>query len=148
MDAIGIWFFKAKAFYIEQGFPNNFLHKAEYAYSHQRYPLGVPLAIFIFYQLLGGINEHLVLVAYPVIYCLILFLAYKTLRKHANTTSSLIFVYIYSMLSPLVAAGGRILAGNADIFLVLIEWIIIYILYKSKIKLADCILITILAMIA
>jgi len=148
MDAIGIWFFKAKAFYIEQGFPNNFLHNANYAYSHQRYPLGLPFIIFLFYRLMGGVNDHSFLILYPISYCLILLLVYKIFRRHTNTIYSLIFVYIYSMFSPLIAAGGRILAGNADIFLVLVEWIFIYILYKKKFSIAKCILIMILVMIA
>jgi hypothetical protein len=147
-DAIGIWFLKAKAFYIEGGFPNQFLHDVNYIYSHQQYPLGLPFFLFLIYQLAGGVKENIALAVYPVLYVGIIFLAYKVMRKKVSSTHALIFTYIYSMLSPLIAGGGRILAGNADIFIVLIEWLIIYLLYKKIRLLKDYIFIVFLVIIA
>jgi hypothetical protein len=147
-DAIGIWLLKAKAFYIEGGFPNQFLHNANFSYSHQQYPLGLPFFFFLIYQLVGGVKENIILLIYPFLYIAIVILTYKVMRKKASFTHALVFTYVYSMLSPLVAAGGRILAGNADIFIVFIEWLIIYLLYKKVPLFKNYIFITFLVMIA
>jgi len=147
-DAIGIWLFKAKAFYVEKGFPNQFLHNSNFAYSHQQYPLGLPFLFFLIYQLAGGVRENILLLIYPVLYMAIIILAYRVIRTRATSTYALIFTYIYSMLSPLIASGGRILAGNADIFIVFIEWLIIFIIYKKKQLFRDYLLIVLLIMVA
>jgi hypothetical protein len=144
MDSIGIWFFKAKAFHLEHGFPSQFLHNPEYNYSHQQYPLGLPFFISLFWNF----NEKLILLIYPLTYSVIIFLVYSVLRRKTNGNTSLIFTYIYSMLSPLIAGGGRILAGNADIFLVLIGWLILFTIYKKSLKTWNYLLITILIMLA
>src|SRR5882724_1699672 len=148
IDAIGIWLLKTKAFYLEHGFPNSYLHTSLYAYSHQQYPLGLPFLFFLIYQFLGGIHEKVILLIYPCVYTLILFFVYKVLKRETKSTNALLFTYIYSMLSPFIAGGGRILAGNADIFLVLLEWLIIFILYKRKLRNTYYILIAFLVMLA
>lgn len=148
MDAIGIWFFKAKAFYVAHGFPNTFLHSKLYAYSHQTYPLGLPFLIFLLYEVVGGVHEKIALFFYPFIYLAILVLAYKVIRRGTTSLFAIIFTYVYSMFGPLIASGGRILAGGADIILVLIEWVILYILYKRKLSFKSYIVLTFLIMIA
>lgn len=148
MDAIGIWLFKAKAFYIAHGFPNNFLHNPQYSYSHQEYPVGLPFFMFLVYNLIGGINEKVILMVYPIVYFVILILVYLIIRRATNLILALVFTYIYSMFGPFIAGGGRILAGNADIFLVLIEWLILFLLYKKELTYKKYIIITILIMIA
>ncbi len=52
------------------------------------------------------------------------------------------------MFSPLIASGGRILAGNADIFIVLIEWLMLLIIYKKNFVSRDYLLMVFLVMIA
>lgn len=132
MDAIGIWLFKAKAIYLEQGFPLSFLQTEQYVYSHPRYPLGLPYIFSLLYWIVGGVQEKMILALYPFVYVFILVLVYKTLSLKTNHVISLLGVYIYSSFPVFIALGGRILAGNADIFLVAIEWIIVYLLYKNK----------------
>lgn len=148
MDAIGIWLLKAKAFYIEGGFPNNFLHTEKYAYSHQQYPLALPFIYSLIYKFIGGVNEKVILLIYPITYAIILVLAYKIMRKKTTVVYALLFTYIYSMFSPFIAGGGRILSGGADIFLVLLEWIIISILYKKNRSRGDYLVITCLIIVA
>jgi hypothetical protein len=43
-----------------------------------------------------------------------------------DRTLALLFVYLYSMFSPLLAAAGRKHPGEADIFIVLAGWLIIW----------------------
>ncbi|MCL5970716.1 MAG: hypothetical protein M1450_04420, partial [Patescibacteria group bacterium] len=133
-DAIGIWLLKAKAFYVYGGFPLDFLRNSNYNYSHQQYPLGIPFIFYLFYLFIGGINEKIILLIYPFTYVAILFVAYKVLKSITDDFKALIFTYFYSMFSPLIAQGGRILAGGADIFITLIGWLIAYFILVSKSK--------------
>jgi hypothetical protein len=137
MDAIGIWLLKAKAFYLEEGFPKELLLSPNFSYSHQQYPILLPFLFSLVYKLSAGINEKAVLLFYPFIYAAVLALAYKTFRTQADCLKALVFTYIYSMFGPLLAQGGREHAGNADIILTLINWGIVYLaLAKNKTKYA------------
>lgn len=134
MDVFSIWLLKAKEFYINGIFPLSNLNK--FPYSHPQYPILLPLFVSFIYIFLGGVNEITVLTIYPFIYLAILFLTYKFfIKSKINETYSLLFTYIYSMFSWLLAAGGRMHAGEADIFLVLIYWGILHLafnFYKDK----------------
>ena len=131
IDAIGIWFFKAKAIYLEHGFPYIFLHNHNYLYSHQQYPLGFPFFTSFVYYLLGGIHEKLIFFIFPIIYTITLILCYFIFKKIFNDILSLLFTYIFSMFSPLLAEGGRF-AGQVDIFILLGNMLLAYILYTKK----------------
>lgn len=148
-DALGIWMLKAKAIYIEHGFPVKFLHDEKFRYSHQTYPLGLPLILSIPYFLTGGVNEILPSMLYPITYISILILTFLFLRKRKIPVhTSLFFTYIYSMLSPLIGSGGRVLFGGADIFLVLIGWLLLHVLSEEKINRKNIVLSLILVIIA
>lgn len=148
MDAIGVYLFKAKAIYLENGFPLQSLKSPDLFYSAQEYPLLLPFFFFLVYKISGGVREIYVLLLYPIIYLGILLLVYKTLRQKVSANSALLFSYFYSMLSPLLAQGGRGHAGIADIVLVLIVWIIIYLFYAKKEKNYLPVLISFLVIIA
>lgn len=127
IDSVAIWLFKAKAFYLYDGFPTVFLQNQEYLYQHPHYPVGLPWIEYLFFKLLGEFNPQVVLFAYPVIYVLILLIAYKIFRNmRLSQNFALVFVYIYSMFSPLLAGAGRMHAGEADIIITLFGWIILY----------------------
>lgn len=135
MDAIGIWLLKAKAFYLEGGFPKQMLLSPDFSYSHQQYPLLLPFLFSLVYKLTSGINERAVLIFYPFIYLAILVLAYKTFKSQTGELKALLFTYIYSMFGPLLAQAGRGHAGNADIILTLINWgIVCLLMTKMKAK--------------
>jgi hypothetical protein len=129
IDVYSIWLLKAKAFYVYNGFPLEFLQNI--GYSHPHYPVFLPWFFSLIYKIIGGVNEYYVLVLYPFVYLVILFLACRFFTKIGlSKTISLFFVYIYSMLSPLLAQGGRYHAGLADIVLVLLYWIGILVAYE------------------
>lgn len=132
VDVYSIWLLRAKAFYIENGLPLNFLLDPQYLYSHPDYPLLLTAITALIYKFRGGIDEMFILSIYPFIYSLILLLAYKTFtRMKIKKTNSLIFVYIYSMFSPLLAQGGRKHAGMADIWLTLFYWLFVFVLMRT-----------------
>jgi hypothetical protein len=149
VDVYGYWLLKAKIFYVNGILPLTNLNL--YPYSHPQHPILLPVLFSLIYSLMGRVNEMPVFLIYPVIYVLILLLAYRMFRKlGVNQTFSLIVTYIYSMLSPLLAMGGRKHAGEADIFITLIYWGIVHFVFnylKDK-KLKWLILTSILIMVA
>lgn len=127
IDAVSIWYLKAKAIFLEHGnIPIDILKDSLYLNTHPQYPILVPFIFYLTYLAVGGINENIVAFINPLLYLLILFVVYKLLKTIGfNTTLSLLFTYIYSMLSPLLAQGGRKHSGDADIFIVFINWLAI-----------------------
>ena len=148
IDAVSIWLLKAKAFYLANGLPVEILKDKFFLYTHPQYPLLLPFIYYVFYLALGTINENAVSFLNPLAYLLIIIIAYKLLKKMKfTTTMSLLFTYIYSMFSPLLAQGGRGHAGDADIFIVLINWLAISLsfdFFKNKSYKILCILIALI----
>ncbi|MBU2577344.1 hypothetical protein KKA69_00770 [Patescibacteria group bacterium] len=134
MDTIGIWLLKAKGFYLEGLYPKNMLFSERYAFSHQQYPLLLPLIFSFIYKTIGSINETAVLIVYPFLYLGIIFLAFKTLKTKTSSFNALLFTFVYSVFSPLLGQAGRVHAGNADIFLTFTYWLGIYLVVSSKNK--------------
>jgi len=128
MDVIGIWLFKAKAIFLGKDYFFRQLSSPEFSYSSQDYPILLPLSFSLIFELAGGIKEKFVLLLYPLLYSLILFLTYKSFRTKASVNISLLFTYLFSMFSPLLAQAGRSHAGNADIVLVFLASLALYLL--------------------
>ncbi len=112
VDAYGIWLLKAKAMTIERGIPWQLLRNPEYHYSHQTYPLLLP------YLLSWG---SWTLWLYPMVYVTILGLLYHILRGEGHDQlHALGWVTVASYMGPLIAQGGRLHAGLADIWITLL----------------------------
>ncbi len=127
IDVYSILLLKARDFYFNCLLPLSNLN--QFPYSHPQYPILIPLVATFIYKIIGEAREVLFLLIYPFIYLAILFLAYRLFRRlKINENMSLIFTYVYSMFGPLLAAGGRMHAGEADIFLVLIYWAIMHLI--------------------
>lgn len=129
VDVYAIWMFKAKAFYVYQEFPLEFLRTV--GYSHPQYPIMLPWIFYQIFELFGEFREIYVLALYPFIYLVILYLAYKFfLKLNLSKIQSLFFTYTYSMMSPLLAQAGRNHAGTADIIITFIYWMLLFVLYE------------------
>lgn len=129
VDVYAYWLLKAKLFFVEGILPLTNLNA--FPYSHPQHPILLPIIFNQIYHILGRVNEFPVFLFYPVIYLVILFLAYKMFRKLGiGEISSLIITYVYSMLSPLLAMAGRKHAGEADIFITLINWGIVHFVFN------------------
>lgn len=125
VDAYSDWMFKAKVLYLSPTFPTAFFQNWEYMAAHMQYPILLPTLFSVFYSVFG-FHDHFITLVYPLLYIAILLLCWKSLRLlDIHPHLAIACTYIYSMLSPLLAQGGRSHAGNADIVLVLIYWIII-----------------------
>ena len=125
VDVYAIWMYKAKIFFVNDGAIIESLYQLEQ--GHPQYPILLSYFFYWIFKITGGVNEIFVFLLYPVIYVTILYLSYKVFRKVGiSVTISLLFVYIYSMFGPLLAQAGRYHAGTADIFIVLINWLIVY----------------------
>ncbi len=127
IDVYSIWLLKAKEFYVNGIFPLSNLN--QFSYSHPQYPILLPLIYSFIYQIIGGVKEIYVIILSPVAYISVLILAYKLFYKLNITENiSLLLTYIFSMFGPLLAGGGRMHAGEADIFLILIYWGILHLI--------------------
>lgn len=126
VDVVGIWMFKTKAFFVEGGFPLATLKNPDFLLFHPQYPLLLPAAYSLVYFLMGQVWELPLLLLYPLYYLAILFLIWKVARNQGiSEFKSVLYVYIYSMFSPLVGQAGRGHAGSADIVIVLLAWLAI-----------------------
>ena len=133
MDVMSDWLLKAKVLYMSPTFPFVFFQDWSYMASHMQYPILLPLLFSFIYRIVGSVSEISVLLFYPVIYAATLALCYYTLRLlQINTTQSLLCTYVYSMMSPLLAQGGRGHAGNADIVITLIGWAVLSLLLQHR----------------
>lgn len=112
IDAYGIWMLKAKAVQQELGIPFGFLRDPAYAYSHQTYPLLLPAVL--------SFGEW-ILWLYPMAYVMILMLLYRIFRnENQSHVSALGWTTAASFMGPLIAQGGRMHAGLADIWICLL----------------------------
>lgn len=132
IDAISIWYLKAKAFYLNHGhIPLAMLKDNLYLNTHPQYPLLLPFIFYLIYILLSGINETIIAFINPIFYTLTIAIVYKLLRElKLTTTLSLLLTYVYSMLSPLLASGGRKHSGDADIFIIFLNWLALFISFR------------------
>jgi hypothetical protein len=130
IDEVSIWMLKAKFFYMNGVFPLKNLNTL--GYGHLQYPILLPLVFYWIFKIIGSYREIYVLLFYPFVYLLVIYLCYETLiLLKLKKNWALLSAYIYSMLSPLLAMGGRMHVGEADIFIVLAYWlaIIFYLLF-------------------
>lgn len=148
VDAYSDWMFKAKVLFVSSSFPLSYFQNWEYMSSHMQYPILLPFLISLAYRVIG-FQDRLILFVYPFIYTAILFMCWKSLRAlRIHPHIAVACTYIYSMLSPLLAQGGRAHAGNADIVLVFLYWIAIYIIVRGAITKWSLALLVFVAMIA
>ncbi len=132
VDVWANWLYKAKAMYEGDG-SIAFLRQWSGEFAHPQYPIFLPFLFYGLYSLFGTTNELIASFISPVVYTLTLLLSYKTLVKlQLSPNQSLLFVYLFSMLSPLLAQGGRGHAGMPDIYIGLLSWVMYYLLVLSR----------------
>jgi len=112
VDAYGIWLLKAKMIKQTDGALLPFLRDSEYAYSHQTYPILLPWLMTL---------SDSFLYVYPVLYVAILALLYRVMRNESlSHVVALGWTTLASFMGPLIAQGGRMHAGLADIWITLL----------------------------
>jgi len=145
IDVYGNWLLKAKILYLNNGqIPELLLNNPDYKSAHWQYPYLWPLTVWQIYKY-WGFNEQNIYNLFPLFYAVILVLAAINFRKSGiSWIKVLILTYVYSMLGPLLAQGGRFHAGNADILILLLGWLIVS--FRDK-KLLVAVLVVIASMI-
>ncbi|MBE9528691.1 MAG: hypothetical protein IME99_05585 [Proteobacteria bacterium] len=100
-DAWSIWFFKARAFFIDGGVTSGFLLNADYGYDHPDYPLLVPLSLMWLFTTLGEANDIVAKILYPIQFAALLALLYYFILRSVGRRSALVAAALLS-LTPLV----------------------------------------------
>jgi 4-amino-4-deoxy-L-arabinose transferase-like glycosyltransferase len=102
-DAIAIYGIKAKAFFLANTLPQHFFDNSSFVFPHADYPLNMPLAETLTYFFLGGLNDQLVKVIFPLYFLAILTLVYFFMRRFAGRTYSLLFTFILATIPQFTA---------------------------------------------
>lgn len=105
-DAWFIWFYKARAFYLDGAVSGEFL-SGQTRYHHGDYPLLVPLAAAWMYSAAGSADEALGKLLWPLQLLSLLSIMYFAVSKVADRRTGLLFAALLSLV-PVVAmhSGG------------------------------------------
>lgn len=93
-DAVSTFAIRAKIFYIAGSIPQDFFTSLSKLFPHPDYPLNIPLAETLSYLSMGGMNDQLVKIIFPVFYVAILALFYYAIRRSSTRTYALLFTFI------------------------------------------------------
>lgn len=111
-DAWGIWFLKAKVFFIEKGVAASFLTDKNFTEAHLDYPLLVPLSTAWIYTAIGKLGEGYAKLLYPLEFASLLVIFHYSARKIYPGLAA-VFTSLLS-LTPIVmvhAAGFPVAVG-------------------------------------
>lgn len=134
-DAYTIWVYKGKSLFLYEENLLKVINSDEFLANHKHYPIFLPYFFVFLFKIFNSSSDLVILLIYPYIYLLILFLNYKNFRTiNISRNFSLLVIYIMSMMGPMLAQGGREHAGNADIILTLLYSIFLYVFLNIKNK--------------
>ena len=127
-DAISCWSLKGKAFFID-GTINKFFTEHNYTFSHNSYPLYLPLIQTWVLTWMGESNENLLKLIFPIYYSSLIFTLYYLFRQRIKKLLSILLVFIVSVL-PIIVDHGYIEYTNLLFSVSLL--LAIYFLYIAK----------------
>lgn len=84
-DAVSIWFFKAKIFFVERTVPIKIMDSPAYYYSHSEYPLLLPLNLAWISICLGEWNDILLRLFFALSLVLSTIYFYSTLKRRTGS---------------------------------------------------------------
>jgi hypothetical protein len=111
IDAVAIWGLKAKLLAHETLRASPYFHDPTQSYSHQDYPLLVPLLMAAAYGLRGAFDEPLGKLVHVGIFVALLLLLHAGVRRSLSRTASLLLLVLFALSPPLL---GQAAAGLAD----------------------------------
>jgi hypothetical protein len=97
-DAIAIYAIKSKIFYLAMSVPANFFTGLANIFPHPDYPLNIPLSETFMYIALGGLNDQLAKIIFPLFFIGILGLVYMAIRRFATSAYALLFTFILASI--------------------------------------------------
>lgn len=128
-DAVAIWFFKAKALFLENNFLN-YIKNINWLFSSQAYPIGIPLIISSYYRLISKINDQSIQLYFLMFYLnLTIFnlgILIDFFEKKINKIILLLAVLSFYISSNIVVYSHN---GYVDLILGSIFSVIFYLLY-------------------
>jgi hypothetical protein len=127
-DAIACWSLKGKAFFID-GTINSFFTDHDYTFSHNSYPLYLPLIQTWVLTWMGESNENLLKLIFPIYYSSLIFTLYYLFRQRIRKLLSIVLVFIVSVL-PIIVDHGYIEYTNLLFSVALL--LAVYFLYIAK----------------
>ena len=97
-DATAIWFLKAKALFVSNGFWHNeyFSDNALYDFSNKTYPVGIPLIMAGFFKMIRFFNDQVIQFYFIQYFLLLVIIIYEMLTEYTK----------FSMFSRLLVAIG------------------------------------------
>ena len=98
-DAVAIYGVKAKMFYLADAIPKGFFNGVYARFPHPDYPLNIPLSETLAYIFMGGLNDQLVKLIFPLFFIGILTILYFGIRRFAGKTYALLFTFLLATVS-------------------------------------------------
>lgn len=97
-DSIAIYAIRAKIFYEAGGIPRDFFSKITNGFPNSGHPLMVPLAENWVYTFLGGLNDFLVKIIFPLYLAALLIIFYFALKEFFDRKKALLFTFILATI--------------------------------------------------
>lgn len=123
-DAIASWFLGGKAFYID-----GFINPSFIRFANNSTPPVLNLLVTFSYIVMGGINDTLALLIYPIFYLCMLLIFYSLVRIFLPTLASLFSLSLLALTPNIMRHAGRYDAGYADLPLAYFFLLEIYVLF-------------------
>lgn len=97
-DAIAIYAIKAKIIYVAKMIPPDFFGQLAKIFPHPDYPINIPLAEALTYISIGGMNDQLVKIIFPLFFLAVLCTLYYGIRRSSTRTYALLFTFILASI--------------------------------------------------
>lgn len=97
-DAIAIYAIKSKMFYAAGAVNGSLFTTMKSFFPHPDYPLNIPLVETFFYTMMGGLNDQLVKIIFPLFFVALLALLYSAVRRFASRTYALLAVFLLATI--------------------------------------------------
>jgi len=125
-DAISCWSLKGRSFFID-GNITTFFTGHNYEFSHQSYPLFLPLSQTWSYIWIGKIDETAIKLIFPFFYLSLIFIFYYLFKERLSRIFSLVLVFILCSL-PIIMDHGYI--EYADLIFSIVMFLGVYYFYR------------------
>lgn len=113
-DAVAIYAIKAKSFFLKGTVFTDIFTNEVLKASHPDYPLLLPLFEAFIYKVLGGINDLLVKIIFPLFFVGTLAIFYSFLKRFITRKGSLLFTFFLATVAQFRNYGA---SGYADILI-------------------------------
>jgi hypothetical protein len=115
-DGLLNWEIKARYAYLNDGtLPASYFQDEGRRFSHQEYPLCIPLTELWLYFWLGGPDQHFAKIIFPIFYAVgVILLASSLARLTGKTYIGLVAAILLFFIPQVTVDGGSVIVGYAD----------------------------------